>query len=87
MKARGMRWLWWVVVIGFVATSVAWAAYVVNFYFFLARVFPTHGREDRSLFLATAQAYLLAFGPLSLMLVVVAASILWARRPAMLRVR
>ena len=75
-----MRWFWWLGVIGLLATAMVWAAYVTEFYLFLAHAFLAQRPENHGEFLADAQAYLVAFGPLGLGLVVLAVSILRTRR-------
>jgi hypothetical protein len=67
-KVKGMRWLWWVAVFSLLATAIAWAAYVTEYYLFLARAFPVRRVEAHgwSALVASAQGYLVAFGPLAL---------------------
>lgn len=79
MKARR---IWWLIVVGLLLASIAWALYVIGFYLFLAHTFPTREAENRSwtAILATVQGYAVAFGPLFLMLAVTVASDLFGTR-------
>jgi hypothetical protein len=51
---------------GLMLAAAAWATYVVNWYLFLARTFPTRApeRHDQTDLLADLQGYAVAFGPL-----------------------
>ena len=64
MKLRS--WWWWTIGGGLLVATGAWAIYVVNWYLFLARRFPTAVPERRDLtaLLADLQGYAMAFGPL-----------------------
>lgn len=76
------RWMWWSIGSGLLFAAGAWALYVVRWYLFLARAFPSGGAETQgsAAFLAGIQGYAVAFGPLLVVIVGLAVSRAFIRR-------